>query len=286
MFRSFLIPPHKCGNHRLIFASPATPLEYNVLSKAAIQVEVQSFKKSLAVTEADVYNIEMKTRDQRELLEWFQFRCFQITASYCGKIRRQKETTKPEALVLCMIGVRTQWKENAPIVWGRSDESCALEKYKQEKLASAHVLTVTKTGLWISPKYPFLGASPDAAIHDPSECQPFGFAEVKCPYKHRYTTPKDACADPSFCCELVQCDGKEQLKLKRSHIYYSQVQGQMAIGHRTWCDFIVYTTKGMSIERIYFENLFWDGELLPKLTNFYNNCFAPKILHPMRSSRT
>ena len=139
------------------------------------------------------------------------------------------------------------------------------------------MLTVTKTGLWISPEYPFLGASPDAAIHDPSECQPFGFAEVKCPYKHRYTTPKDACADPSFCCELVQCDGKEQLKLKRSHIYYSQVQGQMAIGHRTWCDFIVYTTKGMSIERIYFENLFWDGELLPKLTNFYDNCFTPKF---------
>ena len=56
------------------FASPATPLEYNVLSKAAIQVEVQSFKKSLAVTEADVQNIEIKTRDQRESLEWFQFR--------------------------------------------------------------------------------------------------------------------------------------------------------------------------------------------------------------------
>ena len=56
------------------FAPPATPPEYNVLSKAAIQVEVQSFKKSLAVTEADVQNIEIKTRDQRESLEWFQFR--------------------------------------------------------------------------------------------------------------------------------------------------------------------------------------------------------------------
>ena len=55
------------------FASPTTPLEYSILSKEAIQVGVQSFKKSLAVTEADIQNIEVKTRDQRESLEWFQF---------------------------------------------------------------------------------------------------------------------------------------------------------------------------------------------------------------------
>ena len=207
----------------------------------------------------------MKTRDQRESLEWFQFRRFRITASYFGEIRRRRETTKPEALVLHMIGVRTQRKENASIVWGRSNESCALEKYKQEKLASAYVLTVTKTGLWISPEYPFLGACPDAAIHNPSECQPFGFAEVKCPYKHRYTTPKDACADPSFCCELVQCDGKEQLKLKCSHIYYSQVQGQMAIGHRTWCDFIVIIQPKKCLLKEYILRIFFGT------VNYYPN---------------
>ena len=60
------------------FASPTTPLEYSILSKEAIQVEVQSFKKSLAVTEADIQNIEVKTRDQRESLEWFQFWRFRI----------------------------------------------------------------------------------------------------------------------------------------------------------------------------------------------------------------
>lgn len=58
---------------------------------------------------------------------------------------------------------------------------------------------------WVSPDYPFLSASPDAAIYDPSESHAFSFAEVKCPYKQKENTPKDACADHVFCCEVVQC---------------------------------------------------------------------------------
>ena len=34
----------------------------------------------------------------------------------------------------------------------------------------------------MSEKYPFLGASPDAVVHDPTDTNPFGLAEVKCPY--------------------------------------------------------------------------------------------------------
>lgn len=218
-------------------------------------------------------------------LKWFQFRRFRVTASHFGEILRRKVTTPPKALVLRMLGTETQpERDTASMVWGRSNEPLALERYKQEKLASGHEhIVVTKSGLWVSPDYPFLGASPDAAIYDPSEPQAFGFAEVKGPYKHKDVTPKDACADASFCCKLVQCDGREQLKLKDSHIYYSQVQGQMAVGRRTWNDFIIYTTKGISVERIFFDQHFWKNKLLPKLMSFYDNCLAPEILHPMHA---
>ena len=170
------------------------------------------------------------------------------------------------------------------MAWGRNNESHALEKYRQEKIAAGHEnMVVTHSGLWVSPDHPFLGASPDAAVYDPSESQAFGFAEVKCPYKHKDSTPKDACADPTFCCEIVQYHGREKLKLKVGYVYYSQVQGQMAIGHRPWNDFIIYTTKGINVERIHFDKLFWEKELLPKLVHFYDNCLAPEILHPMHA---
>ncbi len=65
------------------------------------------------------------------------------------------------------------------MAWGRSNESLVLEKYTQEKLSTgSENLVVTQSGLWVSPDYPFLGASPDASVYDPSETQAFGFVEV------------------------------------------------------------------------------------------------------------
>ena len=55
----------------------------------------------------------------------------------------------------------------------------------------------------------------------------------------------------------------------------------MAIGSRSWCDFVVYTSKGINIERIAFDALFWNDELLPKLKDFYDNCMAPEIISPV-----
>ena len=55
----------------------------------------------------------------------------------------------------------------------------------------------------------------------------------------------------------------------------------MAITGRKWCDFVIYTLKRLSVERIYFNQAFWDGELLPKLTDFYENCVGPEIVSLM-----
>ena len=48
------------------------------------------------------------------------------------------------------------------------------------------------------------------------------------------------------------------------HQYYSQIQGQLAITQRLWCDFIRYTPKGISVERIDFDSDYWK-------TTFYAN---------------
>ena len=63
--------------------------------------------------------------------------------------------------------------------------------------------------------------------------------------------------------------------LKRDHPYFSQVQGQMAVGERPWCDFVIYTTQGLSV---LFDSDFWENTLLPKLVSFYDNCVAPEIV--------
>ena len=71
--------------------------------------------------------------------------------------------------------------------------------------------------MWISPEHLFLGASPDAAIYDPTEKEPYGFAEIKCPYKHRSSSLSMACKDTKFCSRLSYL---EKINIIKGHIYY------------------------------------------------------------------
>ena len=95
----------------------------------------------------------------------------------------------------------------------------------------------------LSQSHPYLGASLDGAVYDPYNLdQPFGFLEIKCPYTACKVSPVEACTFPGFFCTTARkTDGKESVVLRTSHSYYAQVQGQMAIGGRPWCDFIEYT---------------------------------------------
>lgn len=82
------------------------------------------------------------------------------------------------------------------------------------------------------------------------------------PIQAQELSPRDACTDPSFCPELVQKDGRKQLKLKENYIYYLQVHGQMAVGCRTWNDLTIYMKK----------ESFWKGFIKPsgRTFNFQN----------------
>ena len=174
------------------------------------------------------------------------------------------------------------------IEWGVKNEALAIQIYTQHQQNHGHGgLTVCKVGFHVSRSHPFLGASPDGGVYDPSCDQPYGFVEVKCPYSHCNHTPAEARSDSKFFCTLES----GEVKLRKNSNYFCQVQGQMAIGERLWCDFVVYTPKEISIERIRFNPGYWNN-ILAKLTEIYDNCFAPEIvsrLHmlglPMRDLR-
>lgn len=97
--------------------------------------------------------------------------------------------------------------------------------------------------------------------------EPYGLVEIKCPYSHRDITPEEACG---FYCSL-----NSSVILTHSHKYFCQVQEQMAICNRPWCDFVVYTSKGIK-----FHPSFWN-KILDKPTTFYDCCFVPEIVSPM-----
>lgn len=128
---------------------------------------------------------------------------------------------------------------------------------------------------------PYLGATPDAYIHDPNRREQYGLIEIKCPYKYRNVTPEGACLSSDFCSTISTQAGTRTINLKQNYPYYSQVQGQLAITGRKWCNFVICTNKGISVETIAYDEDFWNDRLLPTLVGFYENCVAPEIVSPI-----
>ena len=103
--------------------------------------------------------------------------------------------------------------------------------------------------------------------------------EIKCPYaaaKEGLDPFSAAATLKTFFCKAGVAGN---LKLKRRHEYFYQVQGTMAITRRSWCDFVVWSPKGMSVERIKFEVDLW-AETKPKLLNFYRKDLLPELALP------
>lgn len=243
---------------------------------------VEAFKASLAMSDEAIRKVERDTKEQRNSTLWREVRRYRLTASLFGAVFRRQPETPPQSLVLQIL--QPKQYSSAATQWGVDHEAPAIQQYIHHQHTHGHPdLTVAPCGFYVCKTHPYLGASPDGAVYDPSQqTAPFGFLEIKCPYVHRNVTPEDACSDSRFCCAIeVDARGNQRPVLRRNHTYYAQVQGQMAVGDREWCDFVVYTTKGISAQRIEFDKHYWEQELLPKLTEFFDNCLGPEIVSPV-----
>lgn len=91
-------------------------------------------------------------------------------------------------------------------------------------------------GLFVDKKLTFLAASPDGLIDNNS------LIEIKCPASIKDYTPQEAFENKKLkFMNLIE----GELKLKTSHDYYYQVQGQLHITDRKYCYFAVWTPKGI-----------------------------------------
>ena len=131
-------------------------------------------------------------------------------------------------------------------------ESVAREKYVDiMKFKVCRNINVMEAGLVINPSLFWFGASPDGLVVDGTAWLPNGSLEVKCPETKKNCSLEELVADPTFYVHIV--NNKPCLKKDHSLGYYAQVQFQMGICQLPWCDFVVYTYKGLIIIRVPFD---------------------------------
>ncbi|XP_069133552.1 uncharacterized protein [Argopecten irradians] len=237
----------------------------------------QVYFENLQLTEEDSVKIECMTRKQAESDIWRAARHVRITSSNFGKVIKRKQTSERDSLLKDLCGYREV--SSKYLDFGRKHEAAARRTYLHQMKNDHPGLCVQQSGLIVNPKYPHLGASPDGLVYCTCEkCKVLGHGllEIKCPasLKWRMSTPQKCAEDPNFYCYLNQnCE----VTLKENHAYFYQIQGQMAITGRKWCDFVVWTCSGKaSVQRVLFNEDLW-SEMNYKLNQFYKESFLPEL---------
>ena len=229
------------------------------------------FTNKIVVTQEEANYLEESTRLQSQSLLWFKHRTGRITASKFLAVKRASLSPPPASLVK-QIMERNMISHRVPALqWGITNEDIAREAYLELAKEQHANFQYSAAGLHVNPSYPHLGATPDGIIN--CDCCGDGVIEIKCPYKHRDKHPHHV-ADPQF---YLKRNNDGQLHLCRNHEYYSQIQGQLAVCEKEYCDFVCWTPHGMHVERILSEPAYFD-DTKPALDTFFLTVLLPLLL--------
>ncbi|XP_048022908.1 uncharacterized protein LOC125253145 [Megalobrama amblycephala] len=209
----------------------------------------QSFHlQSIQVSHILSSQIEHGTRLQSKCAAWAQVRQPRVTASRFREICHVVGESASQSLAARILkGTR----QTSAMKLGLELEPDILKQYSETKSVS-----ILPCGFVVHPDAQHLGASPDGRVYDPSEIFPFGLVEVK-------STSAESVGQASFI--KIQ---KGEAKLKETHKYYWQVQGQLAVTGLHWCDFVTDTQSDITIQRIWRDNIFI-ASMKEKLDMYY-----------------
>ncbi len=104
-------------------------------------------------------------------------------------------------------------------------------------------VAVHTSGLQVHPTIKWLGASPDGLVHEN------GLIEIKCPQNLTDSVPI---------------------------AHFVQMQTQMYVVGREWCDYVVYTKTESLVTRVY-RDLEWWNDKFDTLVDFWHNNVLKKI---------
>ncbi len=138
------------------------------------------YTNQVRVSEEEAKKIEADTRLQSESDEWKSERRTRITASKVHAIAAMRRTTRQAGKVKQLL--YTTFGGNKATQYGQVMERRTSVQYVQLQQQQHPELTIQPSGLVIAPDHPWLGASPDSLVYDPTVTNPHGLAEYKNPY--------------------------------------------------------------------------------------------------------
>lgn len=221
--------------------------------------------------------IQIVTIGQANNIHWFKHKKGRLTAS---KAKRYSGKGNAVAMTKEIITVRKPYNCKIPSMqYGITNEAAAVRKYMEQKERNGMPVVTHECGLYVDLEHGQLAASPDRLVDDGSEPNQHGLLEVKCLYSCKDMCISDAIEShqkkSNFPVKIIE----KTTVLKESHSYYYQVQMQMGVTGRKWCDFAMFTNheSDVFILRIRFDEDFWH-RLSEKLLDFHNRNVVPALV--------
>ena len=233
----------------------------DVLPEILEELKQSYYDTKVQVTKEKSTDIACKTAKQGSEL-WKQERMKRLTASVVGGVCKMRATTSKAKKVENLL--YSKFRGNKATMYGNVMEPVAQDEYVQYQNLHGHPnLKAERIGLVISVETPYIAASPDARVNDPT-----------------YVPQDEACQSKTFFLQKIKQNGETKYTLKRRHDYYYQVQCQLYCENKEWCDFVVRTEVDISIERIHRDRKWWKEQVQPKLNDFYFNALLPELACP------
>jgi len=220
-----------------------------LLQKCEEVLETVSFSFSQA------QKVEEMTRTQADSRLWYQQRAGRVTTSKLRQVLHTDISQPSLSLITAVCYPETYKAMPVACKYGCEHETTAREKYVDLLGKSHDTFFVIKCGLILHPSFPFFGATPDGIVN--CSCHGPGVLEIKCPFRCKDSSFKEAATQGSFCLEE---DG-DSLRLKEDHAYYYQVQLQMKLCQVDYADFVVWREEDLFIQRIGVEREFIDDAM-------------------------
>ena len=221
-----------------------------------------------------IANLEKATVIQSKSVVWHKHRLGRITSSKMHRVFTLRESTSRSNMIKELL--ESNSVKTPAMTYGIQKEPTARSAYTKYSRILHDGFVCTESGLMLDAELPFLGASPDGLID--RDCCGKGCLEIKClkTYENGIPDPeKDSNLGHNF---LIN----DELQLKRSHPFYTQIQGHMLICNVGYCDLYLWSKSNSRAVRVYRDNNFIK-QLVIKLYKEYQTYIFPAIMEKVNA---
>lgn len=170
---------------------------------------------------------------------------------------------------------KSKFSGNIATNYGLKSEPIARNLYQQVMMKQHTTFKVINSGLVINDDNPLIRASPDGVVS--CKCCGTGILEIKClaNLSLQKLTGEEIAHRGDY---HIKMEG-EQVKLKESSPWFTQIQCALGVTKYSWCDFVLFTQKAprITVQRIFFDSERYNMKI-ERALGFHNKYIMPKLV--------